>query len=121
MTCGRRFTTRERVEMSPLIVIKKDGKREPFQREKLREGILKACEKRPISMDTVEEIVEKVTSEMRNRFYVEVPSREIGEAVMRELKELDQVAYVRFASVYREFRDLNDFLREVRDLKKGKS
>jgi len=117
--CGRRFTTRERVEMAPLMVIKKDGKREPFQREKLREGIIKACQKRPISMETIEEIVEKITNEMRNRFYIEVPSREIGEAVMRELYGLDKVAYVRFASVYREFRDVTDFLKEVRDLEKG--
>ena len=119
LSCGKRFTTRERVEMTPLVVIKKDGKREFFQREKLKAGIMKACEKRPISMEKIEELVEKISTEMRNRFYVEVPSQEIGGAVMKGLYELDKVAYVRFASVYREFKDVGDFLREVKDIEKG--
>ncbi len=119
LNCGKRFTTRERVEMTPLMVIKKDGKREYFQRDKLKAGIMKACEKRPLSMEKVEELVEKIFTEMRNRFYVEVPSQEIGGAVMRGLYDLDKVAYVRFASVYREFKDVGDFLREVKDIEKG--
>jgi len=117
--CGKRFTTRERVEMTPLMVIKKDGKREPFQRDKLKAGIMKACEKRPLSMEKIEGLVEKISTEMRNRFYVEVPSQEIGGAVMRGLYDLDKVAYVRFASVYREFEDVGDFLKEVKDIEKG--
>ncbi len=119
LSCGRRFTTYERIEESPLMVIKKDGRREPFQREKLRIGIEKACEKRPISMETIEEMVEEIEREIKNNFYREVPSREIGEKVMQRLNNLDHIAYVRFASVYREFRDVSDFIKEVKTLKKG--
>ncbi|MDI3328155.1 MAG: transcriptional regulator NrdR [Alicyclobacillaceae bacterium] len=113
LNCGRRFTTYERVEMAPLQVIKKDGMRETFSREKLRRGLLKACEKRPISSETIEAMVDQVERELRQEFEREVPTSQIGERVMAALREVDQVAYVRFASVYREFKDVETFLKEI--------
>jgi transcriptional repressor NrdR len=107
--CNRRFTTYERVEEPPLLVVKKDGRREAFDRQKLLRGILTACEKRPISLSRLEILVRGLERELRDRGVDEVPSHEIGELVMDRLQELDPVAYVRFASVYREFTDLRGF------------
>ncbi|GAB7388599.1 transcriptional regulator NrdR [Bacillaceae bacterium] len=114
--CARRFTTFETVEVTPLIVIKKDGTREEFSRDKVLKGLLRACEKRPVALETLEGIVDAVERELRNRAEPEVPSKEIGEMVMEKLHAVDEVAYVRFASVYRQFKDINVFLRELEDL-----
>jgi len=111
--CNRRFTTYERVEETPLIVVKKDGRREFFSRQKILSGMLKACEKRPISLETLEDASYQIERELREKWRGEVSSREIGELVMEKLKGIDDVAYVRFASVYREFRDLSGFREEV--------
>ncbi len=113
LTCERRFTTREKIEESPLKVIKKDGSRLPFDREKIRYGLEKACYKRPISEEQIEQIVAQVEADLYENFEREVPSRYIGEQVFNSLKKLDQVAFVRFASVYREFKDVNDFVEEL--------
>ena len=114
--CGRRFTTYERWEETPLMVIKKDGRREPFQRQKLLNGLLKACEKRPIPLSVLEQVVDDIEREVRQRGDTEVTSRQIGEGIMEALRTIDEVAYVRFASVYREFRDLTALLGEVEKL-----
>jgi len=114
--CGKRFTTYEQVEQQPLMVIKKDNRREPFDRHKLLAGLVKACEKRPVSMDDLERLVDELERELSQQFEREVSSREIGERVMRRLHTLDPVAYVRFASVYREFKDVEQFMRELKDL-----
>ena len=114
--CGRRFTTYERADAVPLMVVKKDGRREPFSRQKVLAGILKACEKRPIPMSRIEELVDRVERTIRTRAEPEVSSALIGELVMAELRRLDPVAYVRFASVYREFKDVSGFVREVQGL-----
>lgn len=113
LKCGKRFTTYERVELADIIVVKKDSKRERFDRQKLLNGILRSCEKRPISFSKVQEIVHWVESELRKRDSNEVPSKIIGSLVMRKLKKLDKVAYIRFASVYREFEDLESFKEEL--------
>jgi len=121
LKCGRRFTTYEYVEESWLMVIKKDGRREPFDRKKILAGIMKACEKRPISLDKMEEIVRQVERTIQRTTEREVSSRRIGELVMEKLKQLDDVAYVRFASVYRQFRDVSQFMDELKSvLKKQK-
>lgn len=114
--CLRRFTTFEMVEETPLIVIKKDGSREEFSRDKILRGLLRACEKRPISVERLEVIVSEVEKEMRNTAQAEVESREIGELVMAQLYPVDEVAYVRFASVYRQFKDINMFMKELNNL-----
>jgi transcriptional repressor NrdR len=116
LECGKRFTTYERVEETPLRVVKKDGSRVPFDRAKILTGMLKACEKRPVSVDRIEEVVNRIESQLNEMFDKEVASKFIGQIVMRELRELDQVAYVRFASVYREFKDINQFLEELKPL-----
>jgi transcriptional repressor NrdR len=121
LQCMRRFTTYEVIEESPLMVIKKDGRRELFDRTKLLNGILRACEKRPIPLSVVETVVDKVEKELRNLMEREVSSRTIGETVMRHLKDIDQVAYVRFASVYRQFADINNFMQELETLMKTQS
>lgn len=113
VVCQRRFTTYERVEVVPLMVIKKDSAREEFDRDKLRRGIVKACEKRPITSDQVEALVDDVERRVRLEFEREAPSAEIGERVMDVLRAVDGVAYVRFASVYREFRDVRTFAQEI--------
>ena len=113
MECGRRFTTYEKIEETPLRVVKKDGAREKFERRKILGGMLKACEKRPVSIVRLDEITRKIEDRITERFDKEVPARYIGQQVMRELKKLDKVAYVRFASVYRDFQDLDDFVEEV--------
>lgn len=113
LKCGKRFTTYEKIEETPLKVIKKDGSRVPFDRDKIRTGLEKACYKRPVSSEQIERIVSTVESEIYQEFEREVPSRSIGELVFRLLREVDQVAFVRFASVYREFKDVNDFVEEL--------
>ncbi|HHY16862.1 MAG TPA: transcriptional repressor NrdR [Firmicutes bacterium] len=121
--CGRRFTTYERVEEQPLVVVKKDGRREFFSRQKILSGMLKACEKRPTSLEVLEQASFKVERAVREKGMGEVTSKEIGELVMEKLKVIDDVAYVRFASVYREFRDVDGFRKEVERIlaEKGRS
>jgi len=114
--CLRRFTTFEMVEERPLMVIKKDGSREEFSRDKILRGLMRACEKRPVSMDQLENLVSEVEAELRKTAQSEVESRVIGELVMEQLYKVDEVAYVRFASVYRQFRDINMFLKELNSL-----
>ncbi|GIO27792.1 transcriptional regulator NrdR [Ornithinibacillus bavariensis] len=114
--CGYRFTTFERIEEVPLIVVKKDGTRQEFSREKLVRGLIKACEKRPVSIDQMEEIAFDVEKELRNIGASEIDSKDVGEMVMERLSKVDDVAYVRFASVYRQFKDINVFLDELKDL-----
>ena len=116
MKCKRRFTTYEYIEEVPLMVIKKDGRRESFDRNKIISGILKACEKRPVSMEKVEAVVDKVEKELQKSFDKEVKAQVVGELVMEYLHKLDEVAYVRFASVYRQFKDINHFMKELKDL-----
>ncbi len=116
--CGRRFTTYEKVETIPLIVIKKDQNREQYDRSKLAGGILRACHKRPVPVQEIDRLVDRVETEIFNREEKEVPSTVIGEAVMNYLKDLDPVAYVRFASVYREFKDVNTFMDELKKMLK---
>lgn len=115
-SCNKRFTTYEYVEKTPLMVIKKDSRREPFIREKILSGLRNACQKRPVSVEKIEKIVSEVEAEIQKKFDQEVDSRHIGELVMEKLAKLDDVAYVRFASVYRQFKDINQFMRELRDI-----
>jgi len=116
--CARRFTTYEVVEEIPLMVIKKDGRREMYERSKLLGGLLKACEKRPVPIQVIETAVNKVEKDIHNSAEREISTRQIGESVMQHLKEIDQVAYVRFASVYRQFADINNFMQELELLMK---
>ncbi len=116
LSCCSRFTTYEKIENLPLLVIKKDGSRQPFDRDKLISGIIKACEKRPVSTAQVEELASRIEIQIQNALKREISSQEIGEMVMAELKDLDEVAYVRFASVYRQFHDVNSFLEELNDI-----
>lgn len=118
LSCKRRYTTYERAEERPLRVVKKDGTRQPFSRAKILAGLERACEKRPISMAHLEEIVDRIEIEIYERFDREVTSKHIGELVMNELRELDQVAYVRFASVYRAFKDVSEFITELQPMLK---
>ena len=117
--CGNRYTTYEYVENASVVVVKRNGKREPFSREKIIAGISRACEKRPISLTQIEEMVDRIETEIQRQAPGEVTSREIGERVMDELHGLDEVAYVRFASVYRHFKDVNQFLDEIQGLVQG--
>jgi transcriptional repressor NrdR len=121
MACGHRFTTYEKVEELPLMVIKKDGAREIFERSKIINGLARACEKRPVSYESLERLAEEIESQLRSEFDREVKSSYIGELVMEKLRDLDEVAYVRFASVYRQFSDVSNFLKELEKLveKKG--
>jgi len=121
LSCERRFSTQEKIEESRLKVIKKDGTRIPFAREKIRSGLEKACYKRPVSEDQIEAIICGVEADIYEEFEREVPSRYIGEKVIEVLREIDQVAYVRFASVYREFKDVNDFVEEVEPMLRPES
>ncbi len=119
--CDRRFTTYERIEESPLRVVKKDQRREPFERRKVLMGLLRAGEKRALSIQTLEDITERVENRILENYDAEVPAEYIGELVMEELKKVDQVAYVRFASVYRDFQDISEFMEELKSMlaKKG--
>lgn len=114
--CGKRFTTYEKVETIPLSVIKKDRTREPYDRNKMMAGIMRACHKRPISVEKIEDMVNKIENDIYNLEYKEIESKVIGEIVMERLKSLEQVAYVRFASVYREFKDVNTFMSELKKM-----
>ncbi|HET6330307.1 MAG TPA: transcriptional regulator NrdR [Holophagaceae bacterium] len=114
--CGRRFTSYERVEEVPIVVVKKDGRREPFDRAKLLKGLLAACQKRPVSLARLEELATDIQAKLLERSDREIRARDLGEVVMDELKGLDQVAYVRFASVYRDFKDLPDFVRALEEV-----
>lgn len=114
--CGKRFTTYEKVETIPLIIIKKDDTREQYNRGKIENGVLRACYKRPVSADAIQKSVDRIETKIFSLEEKEIPSSAIGEIVMEELKELDEVAYVRFASVYREFKDVNTFMSEIKKI-----
>ncbi len=116
LNCNRRFTTYEHIELAPIYVVKKDGRREKFDRSKIKKGILKALEKRPISQDKVEEMMDKIEEKIRRNGKEEIESNSIGEYVMDSLKETDEVAYIRFASVYRSFKDVTYFEKEIKEL-----
>jgi transcriptional repressor NrdR len=116
LECGKRFTTYEYVEEVSLLVVKKDGRREPFDRKKILSGIIKACEKRPISIEKMDEVVTQVERAIQKKYEREVPAEKIGELVIERLKALDDVAYVRFASVYRQFKDVGQFMEELEDM-----
>ena len=116
--CDKRFTTYEKVETIPLIIIKKDENREPYDRSKIEAGVLRACHKRPISVNQINQLVDEVETEIFNMEEKEIPSRVIGELVMDKLKDLEAVAYVRFASVYREFKDVDSFMEEIKKILK---
>jgi len=121
LSCNKRFTTYESVERTPLMVIKKDGRREVFDHQKILNGLVKACEKRPISIEKLEEIAHEIEAELQRRFEKELNSNYIGELVMEKLSKLDDVAYVRFASVYRQFKDINQFMREIKGVFNSKN
>jgi transcriptional repressor NrdR len=116
LACGRRFTSYERIDEIPYMVVKKDGRRERFERQKLVAGLLKACEKRPVSVAALEAVADQVEGALQEKAEREMTTEEIGARVMRELKQLDKVAFVRFASVYRNFRDLDEFKHELNEL-----
>jgi transcriptional repressor NrdR len=116
LACKRRYTTYERVEESLPMLVKKDGRREPFDRQKILSGLKKACEKRPISTSTIEAVTDRIEKRIQEMGETEILSRTVGEEVMKELHQLDQVAYVRFASVYREFKDIDQFMDELKAL-----
>ena len=116
LKCGNRFTTYEIIESLPIIVIKKDKSRETFNRDKLMTGLLRACEKRPVSIDTLDSMIDDIETNLQNSLDREVSSEKIGELVMEKLKKIDEVAYVRFASVYRQFKDINTFMKELNKL-----
>lgn len=118
LRCKRRFTTYEEIEEKPLLVVKRDGRRESFDRKKLEAGILKACEKRPIPFAKIETTIERLARELRIKFPNEVDSKKIGEQAIKELRKLDEIAYLRFASVYRQFKDVVEFSEEVKKLQK---
>ena len=114
LKCEKRFTTYEYVEQVPLMVVKRDGRRQPFDREKIIAGIVKACEKRPVSIDKIEAVTDEIGRIIQKKYDREVGSKEIGELIMEKLAVMDEVAYVRFASVYRQFRDVNQFMSELK-------
>ena len=121
LNCQKRFTTYEKIEQSPIMVIKKDGNRQAFDREKIIRGMIKSCEKRPVSAADIEEAVNNIEKKIENSMKKEISSLEVGEMVMDELKDLDEVSYVRFASVYREFKDLQSFIDELENFVKKKN
>lgn len=116
MRCSRRFTTYEKIEEIPIIIVKKDGNRQAYDRNKLLNGILKSCEKRPVPMSVIEQIVDDIERNLSNSLEKEITSVSIGELVMNKLKNVDEVAYVRFASVYRQFKDVNSFMEELKKI-----
>ena len=118
LACSKRFTTYEKVEEITLYVIKKDGRRDVFDREKIKKGLVTACNKRPVSVQTIDDIVNRIEIELYEKYDREVKSTKVGDLVMRELKAIDHVAYVRFASVYREFKDVSEFMRELKPMLK---
>ena len=117
--CGRRFTTYETIEVTPVLVVKNNGTRESFNVEKIRNGIIKSCEKRPVSMTEIDSIVSDISKQVYNSMESEVSTKEIGEMVMERLKKVDEVAYVRYASVYRSFKDLSSFMAELKQMMKA--
>jgi transcriptional repressor NrdR len=117
LSCGKRFTTYERCEAMPMIVIKSDNRREPFSRDKLREGLTRAFEKREISADQIEKLVTEIEQELQEQYVLEAPSKAVGELILAKLKEIDEVAYIRFVSVYKQFSDIDSFLDELHGLK----
>ena len=121
LSCARRFTTYETVEFVPVMVVKKDGRRQSFDRRKIFSGMLRACEKRPVPADTLEEIANRIEQDLQSSMRREISSGELGEIVMRYLRNLDEVAYVRFASVYREFQDIGSFMAELNKLMRTQS
>ncbi|MEG2348351.1 MAG: transcriptional regulator NrdR [Clostridia bacterium] len=118
LNCKARFTTYEKIEYTPIIIIKKNGVRQQFDRNKIINGIVRACEKRPISIDTIEKIVDEIELDLNNSMEKEIESSKIGELVIKKLKNLDEISYVRFASVYRQFKDINEFKNELNKLLK---
>ncbi|ADQ04847.1 ATP-cone domain protein [Caldicellulosiruptor owensensis OL] len=116
LKCQKRFTTYEKVERQPILVIKKDNRREEFDRNKILNGVIKACQKRPVSIEQMNKIVDEIENEIYNSMREEISSREIGEMVMEKLKKIDEISYVRFASVYRQFKDINTFIEELQKL-----
>ncbi len=120
LSCGKRFTTYETVESLPMVVVKKDGSRQTFDRSKILNGMLRACEKRPVAMADLEQAVDEIEQTVQNALEREIRTSEIGELVMERLRPLDEVAYVRFASVYRQFKDINTFLEELNKILKEK-
>jgi len=115
--CNKRFSTFERVRELPITIVKKDGRRERFDAEKLKRGLLRACEKRPVSVEKIEQVVDRIEAQLRKTSAREVKSLAIGDRVIKELKKLDNVAYIRFASVYKEFKDVDDFKKEIQQIK----
>ncbi|MGO1580004.1 MAG: transcriptional regulator NrdR [Peptoniphilaceae bacterium] len=120
INCKSRFTTYEKIEETPIIVVKKDGNREIFDRNKIVNGIIRSCEKRPVSLEEIEKSVDNIEKQVQNSLQKEISSSDIGDLVMRELKDLDEVAYVRFASVYRQFKDVQSFFDELEEIMKSK-
>ncbi len=120
LACSERFTTYERLERTQIFVVKKDGRREEFDRNKILDGIRKACQKRPVSLESIEELVDRIEKTLQDSGNKEISAMTVGESVVRELAQLDGVAYVRFASVYREFKDVNEFMSELKDILKNK-
>ena len=118
LDCKNRFTTYERIEFTPIMVIKKNGVRQQFDRDKIINGMIRSCEKRPVSTQTIEKAVDEIEAELNNNMVREIDSTEIGEMVIKKLKELDEIAYVRFASVYRQFKDIIEFKKEINKLLK---
>jgi transcriptional repressor NrdR len=118
LKCEKRYTSYEKIESIELMVVKRDGRREPYVREKIISGIVKALEKRPVSMNKVNDVIEEIEKQLHSRFQGEVPTKDIGELVMEKLHSIDKVAYVRFASVYRQFEDVRDFVDEVKSMPK---
>jgi transcriptional repressor NrdR len=116
LKCGNRFTTYEKIEYTPIIVIKKTGLRQQFDKSKILNGVLRACEKRPVSLEQIEKLVDEIELELNNSMIREIDSNKIGDIVIEKLKSLDEIAYVRFASVYRQFKDINEFKRELNNL-----
>ena len=118
--CGRRFTTYETIEIAPILVVKSDGTRQAFDKEKIKRGIIKSCEKRPVPLERIDELVEDITKRLYNSMEQEISSKQIGEMVMDGLKQLDEVAYVRYASVYRSFKDISSFMAELQRMMERK-
>ena len=116
--CGRRFTTYETIEITPVLVVKNDGTRQSFNAEKIRVGIVKSCEKRPVPMQAIEEMVSEISKQVYNSMETEITTKQIGEMVMERLKKVDEVAYVRYASVYRQFKDISSFMSELKQMMK---
>ena len=119
-SCKKRYTTYETIETTPVMVVKKDNTREYFDREKIKNGLIKSCEKRPVSIDQIESVVSYIENQINKNYMTEVETRLIGEMIMDRLKDIDEVAYVRFASVYRQFKDINTFMEEIESLMKKK-